>query len=687
MIYRNNTAEKLNTINIKFLILLIFALKLSLGFSQTKQSLIFSEGLAPQKKDVKEKESSYGFVNTKGKIVIPHYYDTVFYNHKYGLAAVGKNSQAGVIDKKGKIIIPFEYREIGEVAKTFVPVKNQKGLWGFYDHDGEKISVPLFQNYRIGTKGKIIVQKDGKWGIINEKGEVVLDFNYKGIQAVGDKNYDAWRVTKWTVRNNKNEILLSLENDSLRYVGEGLYKTSMIGVQSLIDLKGKIIATGYDEIGVFQSGLSKAKIDKYGVINTNGKIVIPFMYDDLIIDDSYIRVKLVERQFGSHKEKWGLYDHKGNLLIRPKYAEMNESHNGLIAAMREDGTWGYISATGSTEIIFRYVYAEDFKNGLARVKVPYWLSKKDLYAIIDKSGEYVISPADYNSYEYGLIRIDKSNRATTIVPKDKYSSYEKVGSKFVRVVHNGKYGMINAEGREIISPVYDYVSAPSSDGIIIVEKDGKSGVVDARGVFTFNLSKRFEKIYGFNEGFSRFLLKGKFGFMDRYGNVYISPQYPETGEISDSMVNIVIKGKWGYLDYKENLKVQPYYEQAFPFENGIAVVKENGKWNLINKDGKQLHKNDLDTIIKKESGRYQLVLNKKFGLANNQGKEILAPKYEAVEEIGKNMIKVKKNGLWGVLDLNENFILPIEFDVIFYEPLINTFITGSFGKQEQIHIK
>jgi hypothetical protein len=671
----------------KYLTVIILLLKLTHGFSQTKQSLVFSEGLAPQKKDLKEKKSLYGFVNSKGKIVIPHNYDTVFFNFKYGLAAVGKNTQAGVIDKKGKIVIPFEYKETGEVTKTFIPVKNQKGLWGFYDHAGEKISAPLFQNYRIGTKGKIIVQKDGKWGVINEKGEVVLDFNYKGIQVIGEKNYEACRVTKWTVRSNKNETLLSLENDSLRYAGEGLYKISMIGVQSLIDSKGKVIVTGYDEINVFQFGLSKAKIDNYGVINASGKIVIPFIYDDVIIDDSYIRVKLVDRKGVSFKEKWGLYDHKGNLLIRPKYSKMNESHNGLIAAMREDGTWGYVSATGSTEIIFRYEYAEDFKDGLARVRVPYWLSKKDLYAIIDKSGEYVISPADYNMYESGLIRIDKFNKPSLLVSKDKYSSFDKVGSKFVRVFQNGKYGMINAEGREIISPVYDYVSAPSSDGIIIVEKDGKSGIVDSRGVFTFNLSNRFEKIYGFKEGFSKFLLKGKYGFMDRYGNVYISPQYPETGEMSDSMVNVVIKGKWGYLDFKENLKVQPYYEQALPFENGTAIVKENGKWNLINKDGRQLHKNDLDTIVKKESGRYQLVLNKKFGLANTKGKEIIAPKYEAVVEIGKNMIKVKKNGLWGVLDLNENFILPIEFDIIFYEPFNNTFITGTFGKQEQIHIK
>lgn len=669
-----------------YIVFFFFVLPLSCA-AQTNKGLIFSEGLAAQKAVLKGGKMAYGFVDQKGKVKIPHQFDTVYSNFQSGFCSVGKSNYAGVVDKKGKVIIPFSFKEVGAINKFFIPLKSQNGLWGFYTHEGEKVADHLYENFRYGAKGKIIVQQEGKWGIINDQGQVVLDHHYKGIQHTSDRNYIGWKVTQWKVKNMQNQTILSQEFDSLRYVGQGVYKFSMVGKKGLLDEKGKLITKEYEEINVFRYGLSKCRKGKYGVINAAGKVIVPPIYEDLIIDSLYIRIKSVEHREGKFIEKWGLLDHKGNILIKPKYAMMNAVSEGMIAAMREGGTWGYIAPSGSTEIIFRYIDAEDFKNGRARVKVPYWLTKKDLYAIIDKKGEYIISPADYNFYDLGLLKIEKKNKVRCLIPIGKYSSYEKINATYVRVMRNGKYGMILTNGREIIAPVYDYVSDPSDTGLIIVEKDGKTGVVDERGNFTYKLSNRFEKVFGFHEGLSKMQLKGKYGFMDQHGDIWISAQYPDAGKISDGMVNVIIKGKWGFMNSKESLKVQPYYKEVKPFKNGVALVRENQKWNIVNKEGKELHKNDLDKIEETESGKYKLYSGDRVGMADKDGREILALKYEDLEEINDKMFLVKKNGLWGVLDKDENFILPIEHDIIIYEPANNTFITGTVGMQEQVHIK
>src|SRR5436190_5139696 len=333
------------------------------ALAQNKDALKFSEGLAPQKD---KNKNLYGFVNYKSKVMIAYQFDTVYANFKNGFAKVGKNKQAGVIDKKGKVIIPFDFKEIGELSKSVIPVKDNSGLWGFYNHEGEKISEVIFQNYRYGGKGKIIVQRYGKWGIINDQGQVLLDFNYRAIQFISDKTYHVWKVASWTVRNSKNENLIVLDFDSLRYAGEGMYRFSIIGKQGLVDAKGNIVVgTEYEEINNFRYGLSKVKKNKFGVINNQTKIIIPFQYDEILIDSLFIRVKVVEVIKGEAKGRWGLYDHKGNLLIKPKYSVLNEISDDCFAAMHDDGTWGYIDAFGNTRILFRFSYAKNFKNGLA----------------------------------------------------------------------------------------------------------------------------------------------------------------------------------------------------------------------------------------------------------------------------------------------------------------------------------
>jgi len=666
---------------------LLVVVSFTIVLGQVKDNLNYSEGLAALRQD-KNNRGAYGFVNNHGKWIISAQYDTVYAGFKNGFAPVGNNRKAGVINKKGKTVIPFEFHSIGEISKSFIAVKSSQGLWGFYAVSGEKIADPLFQNFRYAGKNKIVVQRNSKWGIINHKGDKLIDFDYRWIDQLSDKNFQLWHNNVWSIRNASNKTLVSVRYDSLNYVGDKYFKFSVIGKYGIMDQEGLVIAEPeYDQVDTFRNGLVKVLKSKYGVIDKSNKLFIPFEYDDLIIDSLYIRVMQLKTEDGKLKEKWGLFDLRGNKLISPKYAKMNEYSDGLIAVMKEDASWGYITPKGATEIIFRYSKAENFNHGLAKVLVPYSVLRQEHPAIIDKEGDYVISPADYNFYMLGLIKIDRNKRANYVIPRKKYYWYQKVTDKYIKVEQNGYYGIITTDGKEIIPPIYDNVFGPSENGLSLVEKNGKKGVVDKFGKFTYKLNDKYEKIFPFSEGFAKVMLKGKYGFIDQHGDVYISAQYPVAGDVHDSMVNVTIRDKWGFLDYHENLKVQPYYQEVKTFKNGVALVKENGKWNIVNKQGKQMLQNFFDKISETDLGNYILYNGDKVGLADKKGREVLAPKYEMVREIGNGYLLVKKNGFFGVLDYKENFVLPIEFDQITFIPTLNLFITATTGKKEDVLIK
>ena len=64
---------------------------------------------------------------------------------------------------------------------------------------------------------------------------------------------------------------------------------------------------------------------------------------------------------------------------------------------------------------------------------------------------------------------------------------------------------------------------------------------------------------------------------------------PVQGQIlktySEGMAPYCVAGKWGYMDKNGNIAILSQYEEAGAFENGLAIVKLDGKWGVIDIHG------------------------------------------------------------------------------------------------------
>ena len=92
-------------------------------------------------------------------------------------------------------------------ADTLYPWKSKSGLLGYSNQDGQLKITPHFEEASLFTNQYAIVQKDGKKGIVDKSGVMILNCQYDEIQlaAVGDetlavtrKKYNAWwRANHW----------------------------------------------------------------------------------------------------------------------------------------------------------------------------------------------------------------------------------------------------------------------------------------------------------------------------------------------------------------------------------------------------------------------------------------------------------------------------------------------------------
>lgn len=135
----------------------------------------FSEGLTAVAKNEK-----YGFINTKGEVVIPLEYDWVN-NFSEGLAVVSRNGQYGAIDKTGKVVIPIEYDWLGDFNEGFasagIAPENEASKYGLIDKNNKEVIPFIYQQMGNFSEGLVAVQKDGKWGYVDQENKPVIAIN------------------------------------------------------------------------------------------------------------------------------------------------------------------------------------------------------------------------------------------------------------------------------------------------------------------------------------------------------------------------------------------------------------------------------------------------------------------------------------------------------------------------------
>ena len=77
-----------------------------------------------------------------------------------------------------------------------------------------------------------------------------------------------------------------------------------------------------------------------------------------------------------------------------------------------------------------------------------------------------------------------------------------------------------------------------------------------------------------------------YGFIDINNNVVIeADKYELAMSFSEGYAAVMLNGKYGYINKSGEMVIKPQYDAATSFEDGIARVKYDGKWGSIDNKG------------------------------------------------------------------------------------------------------
>lgn len=385
------------------------------------------------------------------------------------------------------------------------------------------------------VEGKILVQKAGKYGFLNKKGEIVIDFIYD----YANKFYNGVTVVKvdsefFLIDEEGNQLsdqkfaYLSIEpHGGLVKIGGGFLGYSY----GLMDLTGKVLLEdNFNFIDDFSEGFARYKKDrKYGFITEKGKYLTEVEYDYAeSFSDGLAIVKI--------DSKYGYINSKGELVIDTIYDGAEPFFEGLaVVVVKTDQKYSYqvIDKTGNT-LFSDYDMIERTKNVFV-------CSKEGKFFIIDKQGNIIPLSEKYTEVVAGGIEdwgknvtffvawdgeaeyaLDENGREifssepeegyemansgidfvtfkgwvafyneSTLILKTTAGDYLEyswtsedleiyVFNEKIALSQNDKWGVIDFSGKQIIKFRYDFITL-TRDGCAVVEKDGLLGVLDLKG--------------------------------------------------------------------------------------------------------------------------------------------------------------------------------------------------------------
>lgn len=334
------------------------------------------------------------------------------------------------------------------------------GRYGYIDAKGNK-KIEFYYDRAYAFKDGVALVKVGtKWNLIDKKGAKVFEDDYAYLER--DVETDLiWFVVdeKLGLMNKSGKVLVDAIYDvdksgSTYYVyanfSEGLARVSNGTTYGYINENGKVvIPLSYDDAGYFHEGLAYVKDNgKYGYINPKGNVVIPLTYDDAYSFNTHGQAMIEVGDF------FKLIDKKGNIIIDSQ-DDITDVGNYYIG--EKDGVVKLFDTKG--EVVGSNTYDDGGPFDLG------------FFGFANDSPEELLIFSPKAKLLITLSTADDLNDASDFFIHD--------GTIWVLMVRDDGLELLNGTAKDTLSFEGDDM-LQIHDSLAVIRKDGKCGVVDMK---------------------------------------------------------------------------------------------------------------------------------------------------------------------------------------------------------------
>jgi hypothetical protein len=299
--------------------------------------------------------NKWGYMDARGKLVLPENLDRAEDFQENGLAIVGLMDKSGVIDDKGYFIVKPKYDTIDPFSEGRAVVNDSQGF-KVIDESGKEITEKAYSiivgEYKEGRVRAVKIVEHGPYlyGYLNKRGKEVIPITFE--TASDFKQGKAVVKTKegrFQLINLTGTVIQTYPFPYVGNYGEGLltFKKSSEGKIGYIDEQGKIvIEPQFSDGEAFIDGraivsLSEDNNDRYGVIDRTGHFVIKANYNQILSleEGRFATGKEIDPKQPCMRSIYALADSGGQILTGFNFTVINKFQDGFASVSDDHHTY------------------------------------------------------------------------------------------------------------------------------------------------------------------------------------------------------------------------------------------------------------------------------------------------------------------------------------------------------------
>ena len=458
----------------------------------------------------------------------------------YGMAVAQKklpNGEPGeywgVVDEEGKVRIAFKYRSLHYVDN----LNDEDNLYVCGTDRGYGF-VSTSSGEILPTTYSDLTYVDGERWSVRRNGKM-------GIVKVGEAN-ESFRV----------ETIIPCEYDQVQ-AGDEYYVVTNGSLHGLLDWEGKtVIACVYDDVDLnkYVGFCSVKRNGLKGLMSKTGEELIPCAFDDFGVINKHFFWTRKDNTYGiysSEGEKvqpckfssFFIYEEKKKKeVLLSDFAQLDQRQHPDLYAVVSGKVGTLDSENFTTKLPCAYDYLSDFAT---RMKITNGVRREQRLAVCRLNGKYGIVNSEGKQIQpmaFDELRKDVSDPSNKELP-------DMGSARDLHVRIGDKWGILTADGEQLAEVKFDSVGV-FHDGLAVVKAAERYGYIDRSGAIVIPI--QWMAAYDFSEGLAALRVDKKhFQFINTAGTVVIkSKKYDSVGRFRNGICRAVKGGKVKWIDTK-----------------------------------------------------------------------------------------------------------------------------------------
>ena len=460
----------------------------------------------------------------------------------YGMAVAQKklpNGEPGeywgVVDEEGKVRIAFKYRSLSYEDN----LNDEDNLYVCRTDRGYGF-VSTSSGEILSTTYSDLTDEGGERWSVRRNGKM-------GIVKVGEAN-GSFRV----------ETIVPCEYDQVQAGDDDKYYLVTNGpLHGLLDWDGKtIIACVYNDIDLnkYVVFFSVKRNGQKGLVSRTGEELVPCAFDDCGVIDEYFLWTRKDNTYGiysSEGEKvqpckfssFFIYEGKKTKEVSlSDFAQLDRRQHPDLYAVVSGKVGTLDSKKFTTKLPCAYDYLSDFAT---RMKLTNGVLTEQRLAVCRLNGKYGIVNSEGKQIQpmgFDELRNDVSDPLSKELP-------DMGSARDLHVRIGDKWGILTADGEQLAEVKFDSVGV-FHDGLAVVKAAERYGYIDRSGAIVIPI--QWMAAYDFSEGLAALRVDKKhFQFINTAGTVVIkSKKYDSVGRFRNGICRVVKGGKVKWIDTK-----------------------------------------------------------------------------------------------------------------------------------------